>query len=91
MTGSNLSEEDAEGEMYASGVSTTIYNLEGTPHSALGDWSHSFIQSPFANDYLQNCFSFVVGHTTVDAIIRTTDFYYCPLHNSNFHFLILFS
>lgn len=41
--------------------------------------------------FLQNCDSFVVGHTTVDAIIRTTDFYYCPLHNSNFHFLILFS
>lgn len=51
MTGSDLSEEDAEGEMYASGVSTTIYNLEGTPHSALGDWYHSFIQSPFANDF----------------------------------------
>lgn len=49
-TGSNLSEEDAEGDMYASGVSTTIYNLEGTPYSARGDWHRSFIQSLFAND-----------------------------------------
>lgn len=91
MTGSNLSEEDAEVDMYSSGVSTTIYNLKGTPYSARGDWYHSFINLLLQMMFLQNCDSFVVGHTTVDAIIRTTDFYYCPLHNSNFHFLILFS
>lgn len=29
--------------------------------------------------FLENCDIFVVGHTTVDAIIRTTDFYLLPI------------
>lgn len=69
------------------------YNIPSWRYTILCTWrlvSFFYAASFYKWHFYKIATILLLVYTTIDVIIRTTDFYYCLLHDSNCHFLILF-